>query len=106
MRPLVAMWLAMLTVAVAADQPYLSTIHQRWNASDLVCTGNVSKPARTGITRRIDGRDRDQLAARVHIETCFKGALSEQAEIRVIGYALKSVKCRTVTSSPIAEPSC
>ena len=32
---------------------YLPSIQQRWDASDLVCTGRASSAARTGQTKKI-----------------------------------------------------
>src|SRR5260370_951760 len=46
----------------------------RWDYSDLVCTGVAAEPKRTGIVENLGGSDRDQLSARVELQTCFKGA--------------------------------
>jgi hypothetical protein len=64
--------LSFTTYAAEAAQ-YLASIQQRWDVSGLVCIGDASSPIRTGLTRTIDGSDRDQLSAEVGLETCFKG---------------------------------
>lgn len=85
--------LALSPIAPASNAAqYLPSIQQRWDASDLVCTGRASSPARTGQTQNIDGSDRDELAAQVAIETCFKGELPAAAEIRVLGYDVMASK--------------
>jgi hypothetical protein len=45
----------------------------RWDYSDLVCTGVAAEPKGSGIVENLGGTDRDQLTARVEIQTCFKG---------------------------------
>lgn len=45
-----------------------------WDYSDLVCTGLAAQPQRTGIEEELHGVDRDQLAVRVELQTCFKGS--------------------------------
>ena len=45
----------------------------RWDYSDLVCTGVAAVTGRTGIVENLGGSDRDQLSARVELQTCFKG---------------------------------
>jgi hypothetical protein len=65
---------------------------QRWDASDLVCTGLASAPVRTGVTRTIDGRDRDQLSSEVKFETCFKGKSPVSSPVRVVGYSVTASK--------------
>jgi len=71
---------------------YLPSIWQRWDASDLVCTGVTSEPSRTGATRVIDGNTRDQLSAEVTLETCFKGKRPAASPIRVLGYSVYALK--------------
>jgi hypothetical protein len=71
---------------------YLQSIWQRWDASDLVCTGMASKPIPTGITRVIDGNSRDQLSSEVTVETCFKGKPPASSPIRVLGYSVTSLR--------------
>lgn len=66
---------------------YLPSVWQRWNASDRVCTGAASAPIRTGNTRTIDGKVRDQLSSKVKLETCFKGGRPVSSPVRVIGYS-------------------
>jgi len=85
--------LAVSSIAWASEVPhYLPSIHQRWDASDLVCIGNTSSPVRSGLTRTIDGGDRDQLSAEIELETCFKGDRPAASEIRVIGYDVVATK--------------
>jgi len=74
-------------VSTAEQSKYLPTIEARWKASDLVCTGVASRPLRTGVTRNIDGYDRDQLSSEVTLETCFKGKKPSQEIVQVIGYS-------------------
>jgi hypothetical protein len=88
------MWatiLLLLTLApntYAAEVPqYLPSVWQRWGASDWVCAGVASAPVRTGNTRTIDGRDRDELSSEVELETCFKGERPVSSPVRVIGYS-------------------
>jgi hypothetical protein len=71
---------------------YLPSIQQRWDASDFVCIGDASSPVRTGLTRTIDGSERDQLSAEVELETCFKGNRPTASEIRVLGYDVVAMK--------------
>jgi hypothetical protein len=93
MSRLIVVMLALLSIAYANSTPlYLPTIQQRWDASDLVCTAVVvSTPIPTGITRQIDGSDRDQLSVEANIEKCFKGR-KPQTTIRVIGYSVYAAK--------------
>lgn len=57
------------------EPPFIGGLHlpQRWGYSDLVCTGVAEPPQLTGKIERLGGYDRDQLSARVTLETCFKG---------------------------------
>jgi hypothetical protein len=88
-----SMLLALSSTAwVAEAAQYLPSIQQRWDASDLVCIGDASSPVRTGLTRTIDGSDRDQLSAEVELETCFKGDRPTASEIRVLGYDVVAMK--------------
>jgi hypothetical protein len=64
---------------------YLSSIQQRWDASDFVCIGHASAPVPTGQSKSIDGSERDELSAEVAIERCLKGKMPT-TEIRVFGY--------------------
>ncbi len=80
------------TAWVAEAAQYMPSIQQRWDASDLVCIGDASSPVRTGLTRTIDGTDRDQLSAEVELETCFKGDRPTASEIRVLGYDVMAMK--------------
>lgn len=84
----------LLATVALANTPvhYLASIQQRWDASDIVCTGKASAPSRTGQIQNIDGSDRDELAAHAVIERCFKGELPERAQIRVIGYDVVTAK--------------
>lgn len=79
--------LAVLSLAFfgSSNLSYLPTIRARWNASDLVCTGEASAPEPTGATQVIDGAKRDQLSANVELERCFKGEMPRSSEIRVHG---------------------
>ena len=82
-------------IASADVAKYLPTIQQRWDASDVVCTGTASRPVRTGIMKIIDGYQRDQLTAQVKLEACLKGRPPSYNQIIVIGYspfAEKNVK--------------
>ena len=67
-------------------------MHRRWDASDWVCTGVASAPVRTGSTRTIDGRDRDQLSSEVELETCFKEERPVSSPVRVNGYSVVARK--------------
>jgi hypothetical protein len=104
MRTAVSLLLTLSSVAYAAESPrYLATLQQRWDASDLVCTGIASAPVQTGFTRTIDGSDRDQLATKVELETCFKGKRPAPSAVRVVGYdvmARKDVSGGYVYSGP------
>ena len=56
------------------EPPFISGgLQFRWDYSDLVCTGVAAVPKRTGIVENLGGTDRDQLSARVELQTCFKG---------------------------------
>jgi hypothetical protein len=89
----ISLLLVLSSVAYAAEAPrYLATLRQRWDASDLVCIGLVSTPVRTGITRTIEGSDRDQLSSKVKFETCFKGKRLVSSPVRVVGYSVVSSK--------------
>jgi hypothetical protein len=88
MRAAFSLLLALSSTTCAAQAPrYLPSVWQRWDASDLVCVGLASAPVRTGITRTIDGSDRDQLSSEVKVETCFKGNPPVSSPIRVVGYS-------------------
>jgi hypothetical protein len=81
----------------------LAMIQERWDASDLVCTGKASAPVRTGRTRMLEGSDRDQLSSEVQLETCFKGERPIEPDVRVLGYdnvALKDVTTGYVYGGP------
>ena len=80
------------TAWTAETAQYLPSIQQRWDASDLVCTGEASAPVRTGLTRAIHGSDRDLLSAEVELETCFKGERPTASQIRVLGYDVVASK--------------
>lgn len=93
MRAAISLLLALSSATYAAEAPrYLRSVWERWRASDLVCTGLASAPVRTGITRRMDGTDRDQLSSKVKLETCFKGKLPVSSVVRVIGYSVTASK--------------
>ena len=93
MRYALSLLLAVSSIAWASEVPhYLPSIHQRWDASDLVCIGNTSSPVRSGLTRTIDGSDRDQFSAEIELETCFKGDRPAASQIRVIGYDVVATK--------------
>jgi hypothetical protein len=93
MRYALSLLLALSSINWAAEVPhYLPSIHQRWDASDLVCIGDASSPIRSGVTRTIDDSDRDQLSADIELETCFKGDRPAASEIRVIGYDVVATK--------------
>jgi hypothetical protein len=93
MRAAISLLLALSSATYAAEAPrYLPSVWQRWEASDLVCTGDASAPVRTGITRTIDGSDRDQLSSKVKFETCFKGKPPVSSPVRVVGYSVTASK--------------
>jgi hypothetical protein len=71
---------------------YLASIHQRWQASDLVCIGRATSPVRTGEWRKIDGTDRDELSTQVQIERCLKGDPPATQDVRIIGYDVVAAK--------------
>jgi hypothetical protein len=104
MRAAISLLLALSSATYAAEAPrYLRSVWERWNASDLVCTGLGSAPLRTGITRKIDGGDRDQLSSEVKLETCFKGERPVSSPVRVLGYsevASKDVRGGYIYSGP------
>src|SRR5260370_32871760 len=104
MRAAILLLLALSSAAYAAEAPrYLRSVWERWNASDLVCTGLGSAPVRTGITRKIEGSDRDQLSSEVKLETCFKGKQPVSSHVRVLGYsevASKDVRGGYIYSGP------
>lgn len=92
MRAAISLLLAVSSATCAAEAPrYLKSVWDRWRVSDLVCTGLASAPLRTGIARKIDGSDRDQLSSDVELETCFKGS-PVSSQVRVIGYSVWAVK--------------
>lgn len=92
MHALILPFLALTSVLHMEPARYLQSIWQRWDASDLVCTGLASESARTGATRVIDGITRDQLSTEVTLETCFKGKRPAASLIRVLGYSLYAFK--------------
>lgn len=82
------------------------TLPVRWEYSDLVCTGVAEPPQLTGKIENIEGRDRDQLSARVALETCFKGTAPARAII-VLGDSLwveKEVIAAGGTLGSLASP--
>ena len=93
MRVTILLLLVLPPTTYAAEVPrYLPSISQRWGASDLVCIGVASAPVRTGTTRMIDGKDRDELSSKVKLETCFKGNRPISSLVRVLGYSLMTSK--------------
>jgi hypothetical protein len=104
MRAAILLLLALLPSTYAGEVPrYLPSIWQRWDASELVCTGVASAPVRTGVTRTIDGSDRDQLSSEVEFDTCFKGERPASSLARVIGYnvvAIKDIRGGYILSGP------
>jgi hypothetical protein len=89
----ISLLLVLSSAVYAAEAPrYLRSVWQRWDASDLVCTGLASAPAGTGITRTIDGSDRDQHSSEVRFETCFKGKPPATSPVRVVGYNVMASK--------------
>ena len=93
MKAAISFLLALSSATYAAEASrYLGSVWQRWEASDLVCTGLAAAPVRTGITRTIDGTDRDQLATEVEFETCLKGKRPVSSAVRVVGYSAIATK--------------
>lgn len=92
MRAAILLLAVVPTTYAAEVSRYLPSIWQRWNASDLVCTGVASAPHPTGNNRMIDGSDRDQLSSNVEFETCFKGERPFTSRVRVIGYSVVASK--------------
>jgi hypothetical protein len=93
MRSVAALLFALVSVSFAAEKPqYLATLQQRWDASDFVCIGLASAPVQTGVIRKIDSRDRDQLVVEVKIERCFKEQSSVPVLIKVLGYSALTSK--------------
>ena len=93
MKAAISFLLALSSATYAAEASrYLGSVWQRWEASDLVCTGLASAPVRTGITRTIDGTDRDQLATEVEFETCLNGKRPVSSAVRVVGYSAIATK--------------
>jgi hypothetical protein len=92
MQALILSVLALTAALYMEPARYLQSIWQRWDASDLVCTGTASEPLRTGIVQLIDGNSRDQLSSEVKFETCFKGNPPPSSPIRVLGYSVYALK--------------
>ena len=92
MQAVILSFFALTSVLYLEPARYLQSIWQRWDASDLVCTGTASEPARTGITQLIDGNSRDQLSSEVNFETCFKEDSPTSSPIRVLGYSVYALK--------------
>jgi len=92
MRSAIISFLALTSVLYCEPPQYLQSIWQRWDASDLVCTGIASEPVRTGVTRTIDGSRRDELSSEVTFETCFKGRPAASSPVRVLGYSVYALK--------------
>lgn len=85
-QPTFLLFLTLAFTTGAVDAQYLPTIQRRWDVSDLVCIGEATTPARTGLTRFIDGGDRDQVSADVDLQICFKGDRPNPSKIRVFDY--------------------
>lgn len=104
MRATILLLLALVPTSYSTEgSRYLPSIWQRWDASDLVCTGVASAPRPTGKNRTIDGSDRDQLSSNVEFETCFKGNRPLTSPVRVIGYnvvASKDIRGGYIFSGP------
>src|SRR5215469_14935243 len=104
MRTVILLLLTLRLDTYSAEAPrYLPSIWQRWDASDLVCTGVASAPVHTGHTRIIEGRDRDQLSSKVELETCFKGERPRSSPAQIIGYselASKDIQGGHIYSGP------
>ena len=92
MHAAILSFLALASAIRAEPARYLQSIWQRWDASDLGCTGTTSEPVRTGTTLVIDGSRRDRLPSDVTLETCFKGKLPPSSPIRVLGYSVYASK--------------
>jgi hypothetical protein len=92
MHPVILSFLVLTSALYIEPARYLQSIWQRWDASDLVCTGITSEPQRTGATRVIDGNGRDQLSSEVTLQTCFKGTRPASSPIRVLGYSVYASK--------------
>ena len=92
MQAVILSILALTSALYAEPARYLQSIWQRWDASDLVCTGMASEPVRTGTSRVIDGNSRDQLSSEIRLETCFKGQRPTSSPIRVLGYSVYALK--------------
>ncbi len=88
MQAVIFLFVALTAALNDESARYLQSIWQRWDASDLVCTGVASGPIRTGVIRKIDGSRRDQLSSEVTFETCFKGKPPALSPVRVIGYSV------------------
>ena len=85
-QPTFLLFLILVFATGAVDTGYLPTIQQRWDVSDLVCIGEATTPVRTGLTRFIDGSDRDQMSIDVDLQMCFKGDRPNPSKIRVFDY--------------------
>jgi hypothetical protein len=85
-QPTFLLFLILVFATGAVDTRYLPTIQQRWDVSDLVCIGEATTPVRTGLTRFIDGSDRDQMSIDVDLQMCFKGDRPNPSKIRVFDY--------------------
>lgn len=92
MQTVILSFLVLTSALYMEPTRYLQSIWQRWDASDLVCTGKASEPVRTGTTRVIDGNSRDQLSSEVTLETCFKGKRPASSPIRVLSYSVYALK--------------
>jgi hypothetical protein len=92
-----ALLIASLSVAASASQSvtYVPGIQGRWDISDLVCIGDASAPAPTGVIEVIGRTNRDQLSTDVELERCLKGEAPKSSTIRVFGdnvFAMSEVK--------------
>ena len=92
MQDVILSLLVLTSVLYGEPARYLPSIWQRWDVSDLVCTGVASEPIRTGAARTIDGSRRDQLSSDVTFETCFKGKPPGSSPVRVLGYSVFALK--------------
>ena len=107
MRAAISLLLALSSATYAAEAPTIFAKHlATLGCFRSVCTGLASAPVRTGITRTIDGSDRDQLSSEVKLETCFKGKPPVSSPVRVVGYSVmasKDVRGGYIYSGPPPE---
>ncbi len=89
MIPLLCLILLCVGQAEQAPFAYEPSLTKRVNYSDVVCSATITKTEKTGITRTIGGKMRNEIIAEASIGQVFKGAFPARSiRVRYFDYGI------------------